>query len=146
MAESNSNTNVASALVRVEDISTVLMPPCVGMSRELDIPLALACLISNMPLIYLFQAYLSHVTDLKYDPEDSIELWQTNTNIENWTYVELSIYTPYSFKLIFESQFEDDNEKGIILLDNLDVLYSSCESNQHSKMLHPPSEVANEEY
>nr|CAD7441728.1 unnamed protein product [Timema bartmani] len=46
----------------------------------------------------LFQAYLSHVTDLKYDPEDSIELWQTNTNIENWTYVELSIYTPYSFK------------------------------------------------
>nr|CAD7202264.1 unnamed protein product [Timema douglasi] len=47
----------------------------------------------------LFQAYLTHVTELKYDPENSIELWQTNTNIENWTYVELSIYTPYSFKV-----------------------------------------------
>nr|CAD7406196.1 unnamed protein product [Timema cristinae] len=50
--------------------------------------------------LLLFQTYLTHVTELKYDPEDSIELWQTNTNIENWTYVELSIYTPYSFKHI----------------------------------------------
>ncbi|XP_075210923.1 meprin A subunit beta-like [Lycorma delicatula] len=74
----------------------------------------------------LFQAYLKKVTQLNPNQNETFELWMDDKVSNEWKDSEISFIITRPFKLIFQSQFEDSGSYGNIILDDIEILYTSC--------------------
>uniref|UniRef100_T1HN56 Metalloendopeptidase n=1 Tax=Rhodnius prolixus TaxID=13249 RepID=T1HN56_RHOPR len=81
------------------------------------------------------QAYLDKVTQLKHHPKNTYDLWTNSTVLDKWIHVEIPLHTSRPFKLIFQSEFKGGNKYGTIALDDIELLYTECRSENQIKLL-----------
>ncbi|KAF6203726.1 hypothetical protein GE061_002060 [Apolygus lucorum] len=82
----------------------------------------------TIAFLKLSQSYLDKVTQLDNDPETTFELWYNDTSEGQWVHIAVPLYVTRPFRLIFESEFSEENTYGTIALDDIELLYRECTS------------------
>ncbi|XP_039298909.1 meprin A subunit beta isoform X2 [Nilaparvata lugens] len=80
----------------------------------------------GLSFIKLSQIFLEHVTQTSFDVEDLKDIWFNDTVDSEWVHIDVPLYVTRPFKLVIQSQFDEEASYGTIALDDFELLYMEC--------------------
>ncbi|RZF33662.1 hypothetical protein LSTR_LSTR007040 [Laodelphax striatellus] len=80
----------------------------------------------GLSFIKLSQMFLDRVTQTSFDVEDLKDIWFNDTVDSEWVHIDVPLYVTRPFKLVIQSQFDEDASYGTIALDDFELLYMEC--------------------